>query len=430
MTIRALLRDQRGSVLVMFPAMILVAAGIASMAVDMGYLYGLRGKLQHTADAAVLAAVGDLPDEDAARATAIDLATLNMSTAEHGTVLANADVVAGNWDGDTRTFTPAGDPINALQVVTRRAEANGNAAGLFFARVLGFSEVDIETSAIASSASGDACIIALDPSVDDALTISGNADVTLGCAARVNSTSDQALRTNGGACVTASEIYIAGDSQGNCINPTPETGMEPMDDPLAYLNPPTDFDDDGCTYTALVEVTTDTTLDPGVYCGGIYIHDEANVHFNPGTYTVDGRGLEITGDGNVTGDEVTFYIAPTVEGISVHHHWAPDKAVHFAGSANITLSAPTSGDYKDVLIWLDVATPSDLNLVFNGGTEMELNGVLYAPNNLVKFAGNGDPGGATSIVARTVDITGNANFGSNPETALFGPNGTGVSLVK
>ena len=116
MTIRAFLRDQRGSAMVMFPAFILVTAGIASLAVDMGHLYGLRGKLQHTADAAVLAAVSDLPDEDAARATAVDLATKNRSVAEHGTVLANADVVTGNWDAGTRTFTPAGDPINAVRV--------------------------------------------------------------------------------------------------------------------------------------------------------------------------------------------------------------------------------------------------------------------------------------------------------------------------
>ncbi len=172
MTIRSLLHDRRGSAMVMFPAFILVAAGIASLAVDMGHLYGLRGKLQHTADAAVLAAVGDLPDEDAARTTAVDLATANMSVAEHGTVLVNADVVTGNWDSDTRTFTPAGDPINALRVVTRRSQANGNAAGLFFARVLGFNEVDIEISAIASSGSGSgACVIALDPSETDALKV-------------------------------------------------------------------------------------------------------------------------------------------------------------------------------------------------------------------------------------------------------------------
>ena len=109
----------------------------------------------------------------------------------------------------------------------------------------------------------------------------------------------------------------------------------------------------------------------------------------------------------------------------------PAKSVHLAGSANITLTAPDSGAYKDVLIYQDPATPSDLELVFNGGADMELNGVLYAPNNPVRFAGNGDPGGATSIVARTVYFTGNANLGSNPLTKTFGPGGAGgISLVQ
>ncbi len=133
----------------------------------------------------------------------------------------------------------------------------------------------------------------------------------------------------------------------------------------------------------------------------------------------------------MTGDEVTLYIPPTVTGMAGHHHWAPDKSVHFAGSANIQFSAPTSGDYEDVLVWQDAAVSSDLDLVFNGGADMALDGVLYAPNNLIRFAGNGDPGGATSIVAGRVFFTGNANLGSNPLTATFGPNGgSGISLVQ
>ncbi len=217
-----------------------VGAGFAAVVIDGGHLYSLKSKLQTTADAAVLAAVGDLPDEDAVLATAVALATKNMSVAEHGTVLADADVVTGNWNSGTRTFTPAGDPINAVRVVTRRSQANGNAAGLFFARILGFDQVDVETTAIASSQAGDACVIALDPSVDDALRIAGTASVTLGCGARVNSTSATALRTNGGGCLTASLIAVAGNYlASSCpFDPVPDTGMTPMPDPLAYMDPP------------------------------------------------------------------------------------------------------------------------------------------------------------------------------------------------
>ena len=314
-SLRRFLGDQRGSALVMFPAVIFVAAGIASMAMDMGHLYGLRGKLQHTADAAVLAAVGDLPDEDTARATAIDLATKNMSVAEHGTVLATADVVTGNWDAGTRTFTPAGGPINAVRVVTRRSQVNGNPAGLFFARVLGFDEVDMETSAIASSQPGGACVMALDPSMDGALSISGNGDVTLDCGVAVSSSSSKAIVHTGSSCLTASEMSVIGDYQGKCLNPTPDTGTPVATDPLAGLNPPSyDPPPAGCDHPALVKVTNPTILYPGVYCGGISI--SGNVKFDPGMYVLDGVGLQIAGGSVVTGDEVSFYFPPTVTGIT------------------------------------------------------------------------------------------------------------------
>jgi len=298
---------------------------------------------------------------------------------------------------------------------------------MFFARILGFDEIDMQTTAIASSDVGDACIVVLDPSVDDALRIGGNASVTMDCGARVNSTSTRAIRTNGGGCITASVLYAVGDSLGGCIDP-PVEPMDPMPDPLGYLTPPTDFDDFGCTYAALVEVTTDAVLDPGVYCGGIHIYGSGNVSFNSGIYTVGGRGLEIEGSVVVTGDEVMFYLQPTVTGVTVG---SVTTSLHLAGTADITLSAPDSGDYQDVLFYQDPATPDDFINTFNGGADLELNGVLYFPNNHVRFAGNGDPGGATSIVARTVFITGNANFGSNPETVMFGPGGAGsISLVQ
>ncbi len=115
----------------------------------------------------------------------------------------------------------------------------------------------------------------------------------------------------GGACLTASSIYVAGDTQGSCINPTPDTGMDPIADPLDYLNPPTD---NGCDHVALVEVKTDTVLDPGVYCGGIAIFGGPIVDFNSGEYIIKGEGLSITGNSIVTGDEVMFYLSPDITG--------------------------------------------------------------------------------------------------------------------
>ncbi len=427
--VEAFLQDRRGSVFAIMGFGLVMAAGLAALAIDMSYLYGLKGRLQTTADFAVLAAVSQLPDEDAARTMALDYAAKNMPASEHGGVLANADVVTGNWDAGTRTFTPAGDSINAVRVVTRRSQANGNAAGLFFASILGFNQVDVETTAIATSQGGDACIVVLDPTAGSALRIGGAANVTMSCGARVNSTSGIAVRTNGGGCITASSIQVAGDYSGTCFDPPPTAGMTPMADPLAYLNPPSYAPPPaGCDHVFLMDVTTDTTLDPGVYCGGLYIHESPNVILNPGTYVIDGRGLEITGGGVVNGTGVTFYLAPTITGIPS----AFTETLNFAGGGQITLSAPTSGEYENILFYQDANAPAHFANVFNGGVTMELNGVLYFPVNHVRFAGNGDPGGATSIVANTVYFTGNANLGSNPLTTTFGPNGmsSGISLVQ
>ncbi len=92
---RAFLRDERGATMVLMAIGLLASAGVAALAVDIGYFYLLKGQLQTTADVAALAAVRQLPDEDAARTTAVAYAALNMPTGAHGNVLATADVVTG-----------------------------------------------------------------------------------------------------------------------------------------------------------------------------------------------------------------------------------------------------------------------------------------------------------------------------------------------
>ena len=116
---RRFLRDRRGSVIAMFAVFLMAGVGFAAVAIDGGYLYSLKSKLQTTADAAVLVAASELPDTDAARTAAIVMAGKNMATGEHGAVLADADVVTGNWNAGTRTFTAGGTPLDAVRVVTR-----------------------------------------------------------------------------------------------------------------------------------------------------------------------------------------------------------------------------------------------------------------------------------------------------------------------
>ncbi len=173
---KAFLRDQQGSVLTVLAVSMMVVVGFTGLAVDGGYLYSLRSKLQATADAAALAAATQLDvDEASVTIAAMDYAGKNMPAADHGTVLTNADVVLGHWDGDTRTFIPKGtttEPgkaclrpvpqemnpnclsLNAVKVTTRRAQANGNPMQLIFASVLGFDHADVVAVSIAAAKTG------------------------------------------------------------------------------------------------------------------------------------------------------------------------------------------------------------------------------------------------------------------------------------
>ncbi len=145
-------RDRRGAVAVVCALTLPVLAAFAAFAIDVGYMMSLQARLQATADAAVLAAAtaGNVPSQ--AQNLAMDYASKNMSVGEHGYVLTPSDVVVGNWNAVTHTFTPAGAGvcINAVRVITRRAEVNGNPAELFFARILGFYDTDITTDAVAT----------------------------------------------------------------------------------------------------------------------------------------------------------------------------------------------------------------------------------------------------------------------------------------
>ncbi len=182
---KGLLRDRRGAVGAWVALMLVMLLGVAALTIDMGFLWVLRNRLQSTADASALAGASQLtktPDPTLVKAEAVAYAQKNMPIGGHGTVLTDPDVVLGHWHGkehhdpaapDLRTFIPKGTPngtpkgttggpgppgqacsnpvpsiknknclsTNAVQVTTRRAEANGNAAPLALASVLGIRKM-------------------------------------------------------------------------------------------------------------------------------------------------------------------------------------------------------------------------------------------------------------------------------------------------
>ena len=119
-----------------------------AFSVDIGYLYWEKSRLQNSADAAAHACALEMHESSTqAKLSAVSYAELNSTNA--GEILPESDVIFGTWDKDSRTFTPGGPSVNAVQVVCKRDSARGNAVPLFFASVLGIDSQNLTADAIA-----------------------------------------------------------------------------------------------------------------------------------------------------------------------------------------------------------------------------------------------------------------------------------------
>lgn len=418
--------DQRGAVMIWLSVSMIALIGLATLAIDMSYLYVTQTRLQGAADAAALAAASELPDEAAARTVAIDYAVKNMPVAEFGNVLAPADVEVGSWDAAARAFSAGANPINAVRVSTRRAHENGNAANLFFANVLGVAQANVSTSAIAGPGLAPLCILALDPSASGALSLDSNASIAADtCRVHVNSTSLSALSTNSTASITAQDICVTGDySQGgsSTLTPTPMVSCAALDDPLAGLAPPAVG---ACDHTNAVYDDDDgDTLDPGVYCGGLRILDEGEVTLNPGTYIVSDAPLFVDSSASLSGSGVTFYLTD-------------GATLSFNSNSRIDLTGATSGPLAGLVFFQDRNDTGTNTLDSNNIARLE--GTLYFPNGVLESNSNSTIGGSsayTLLIARRFRFDSNAgvvlntDFASSSVPVPAGLGATATALYK
>ncbi len=131
------LRDESGGYTIWSLIWFSLYVAMGGLAVDVTDAYRNQTMLQSTADVSALAAVMSLPDQNDALAQALAYAIDNMNPSINGNVLKDAEVIFGNWDFATRTFTPGTTAPDAVRVITRRDDANNNPLATNFLRILG-----------------------------------------------------------------------------------------------------------------------------------------------------------------------------------------------------------------------------------------------------------------------------------------------------
>lgn len=460
---RKLLRQvgasEEGVTIVYFALALPVFFGFAGLAFDASLWFMERRMLQNTADAAVMSAAhskfngGDISDMTAA---ANYDAGVNGFTVGGGSIMTvNSPPISGAFAGSS----------NYVQVIATEP-ADG-----FFSAVLGVSGVNVVTAATAGITTiGGGCLVALHPTADQAISLSGSATINLDCGISSNSDSDQSIYLNGNVTVSAQPALTAdGDIyQGGSSTLDPATALRPdsgdSSDPFSDLEIPgmngvasdpavedtcsaekTDYSfPNNATDQAddpFYDSGTDTyVLTPGRYCGGLALTmnsaTKGSVSFEPGIYIMDAGDFDIGAQAIVSGDGVTIILT------------ADDPAnignMDVNGGAAIDMSAPTVDDlataspiiqeYAGVLVYQDRrADYDDSSNSLNGNNNMTFSGAIYFPSQELVYNGtSGSTGGCTQIIAATVKINGNndtAIVNNNAACLAMGINTTEVTLV-
>ncbi len=396
--------DSSGAVLIYTGFALAVLLGFGGLAVDAGMWYATKRSAQSAADAAAIA--GALEVARGSPSTTVQTKAKDDAERNGYSATSGATITINN----PPTSGPSAGVASAVEAIVQQPVPG------FLSSILHDQPVTVAARAVARGYVAESCVYVMDPSAAAALSVAGTATVNMDCGAQVNSDSPTAIDQVGSSCMTATQIATAGGASGTCLNPQPDEDMPQTEDPFSYLVPPAAAAGP-CDYTSLVSVTSPTTLNPGNYCGGLKI--ESDVTFNPGEYVLNGQGLQIQGNSTVIGDEVSFYFPSSVTGYDPPGP-TPPRSIYIAGTTDVQLSAPTSGDYQGVLFYHDPTANPNIELVMQGGSDMDLTGIIYAKNNHARFAGGTTGVDSWVVIAvDTLEFTGNSDIsGSMPPTNL------------
>jgi len=380
-----MIRDSRGSVSMLFTLSLIAIVGALGLAIDLGRLYSSHQKMQQIVDAAALAGAQGSTMTEAERLAAAQL-YLNTETlkdpdlaASLGRVSVDNSAVRVALESHVNDmFMPAlADQFSSTLVSTSAAAAFG----------------------VAASSLGQACILALNQTDAWGVNMGSASVLNANCGLKVNNSGDRAINLGSGTMTTAVTAVVGAWETNSSFTyaPAPVNAPLAMPDPLAALVAPVVG---GCTYTNKVVTSSDpSTLDPGVYCGGLEIATRNLVTFNPGAYIIQGGAFKMSSSSQAAGTGVFFYLA------------GDGAVINWGSDVHVTFTAPVSGPAKGMLLWVS-GTQSVAN-VFGSHSSSVLEGTIYSPNTPVDIGCNaivGSNADWTVWVVRSLEVSSNATL--------------------
>jgi Flp pilus assembly protein TadG len=386
--------ESQGSLLPMFALTLVPIMAIIGASVDYGRANRLKASLQNVLDAALLAGARDGSTNWAN--VALNYFNSNLSAQD-----ASVATPTFNLDG-VRAYV---------------GSANASVPTTFLS-ILGITSINVGVNGVASvrnTSGAYYCVMALNPTAQAALQLTGNASITINapkCVIQVNSKDLDAVDMTGNAYIRSVENCFVGSLHkvGNAtITPAPDASCQPIPDPFAAYPRPAIG---GCDYNSFsVSGNKTMTIQPGVYCGGMNFSGHVNITFAPGLYVIK-DGVITESGGSFSGNGVSIFL--TGQG----------AAIQLSGQADWHIVAPTGGSLPGFAIFLDPTGPTGLAAdasSLSGQAELYFEGIVYLPKQQVTVSGNASafaPSPYTSYIGDTLRFVGNGELVINNDTSL------------
>lgn len=401
---RGLWNDKRGNALIIIGASLPLLFGSAGLATDTVQWVLWKRQLQRAADSAAIAGVyATVQNQTVDSAVSTDLAK-NQNTG----ITLKAGFPQISYDAVTNTTNPV-------------------KVALAIQQSLSFSSMFMETAPVitaqataATVKTGVYCAVSLVKTNVTGITATGNSNIDLGCGMITNSTSLNAAIAIASSSVHASPIAAVGDISSNArwngAELLPFTVQQP--DPFADVQIPTFT---GCPGNSnKLQITSNQTYshaaDTGIVCFSDMTLD-GDVTLGNATYIIDGGNLSMGSQAHVRCAGCTFVLTNSSSGSS-----PPIGNVNINGGAELTLAAPTTGNFHDILFYQDrrAASGSSQRNQINGNSNSLMTGAMYFPTRELDI--NGDAGlhfNCGQFVSLTMNFSGNGGI-TNTCTGGYG----------
>ena len=426
---RRLWHDKRGNALLIAGAAMPLVIGSAGLASDTIQWTLWKRQLQRAADSSALAGVYDRVQRNGS--------TSNVATAVNTDLQRHNNALRGSNDASglaPSLFSPAvtypsGPNWNLPVRVALSMQHKLNFSSFFMAS----PPTITATGTAATVATGVYCVVSLVDTSTTGILATGNSDLNLGCGMITNSTSLTAAIATGSSHVDATPVAAVGDIQesGNWGGAELLPFTVKQSDPYASVDTPVFTDCKGNGTRIQInpnDPIVNRSTDAGVQCVSD-MNVNGRLELGPATYVIDGGNFSAGAQANISCTGCTIILTnsdasptATIGGVDVN------------GSAQLNMSAPSTGTYDGILFYQDRRAPKSTTIVhkINGNSSSTFGGAFYFPNQQLQVNGNsGLTMNCAQFVSYVVEFAGNGSI-NNTCAAGYGDNeimGRHVRLV-